>query len=113
MNGVKPIPAELLTDSAALLTPTESAYIRETLDDVRIVRVSAVTDYTAGRARDCTELLMYFDCVNSSPAGTEFSAGQSLEYCGEEFEIISAELFSGEGPHHWRVKARKTGGEYI
>ena len=112
MNGVKPIPAELLTDSAALLTPTASGYSKESISDVRIVRMSGITDYTAGRMRDCTELLMYFDCVNSSPAGTEFTAGQSLEYCGESFEIISAELFAAEDPHHWRVKARKTDGEH-
>ena len=56
---------------------------------------------------------MYFDCVNSSPSGTEFAAGQSLEYCGETYEVVSAELFAGEDPHHWRVKARKTGGEHI
>ena len=110
MNGVKPIPAELLTDSAVLLTPNGSGYSRENLDSVRIVRVSAITDYTTGRTRDCTELVMYFDCVNSSPSGTEFTAGQSLEYCGETFEVVSAELFAGEDPHHWRVKARKTGG---
>lgn len=112
MNGVKPIPAELLTDSAVLLTPTGSGYSSETLDSVRIVRVSAITDYTTGRTRDCTELVMYFDCVNSSPSGTEFVAGQSLEYCGETYEVVSAELFAGEDPHHWRVKARKTGGEH-
>ena len=112
MNGVKPIPAELLTDSAVLLTPASSGYSTETLSDVRILRISAITDYTAGRTRDCTELVMYFDCVNSSPSGTEFTAGQSLEYCGEDFEIVSAELFCGEDPHHWRVKARKTGGEH-
>ena len=113
MNGVKPIPAELLTDSAVLLTPTGSGYLRDNLDSVRIVRVSAITDYTTGRTRDCTELVMYFDCVNSSPSGTEFAAGQSLEYCGETYEVVSAELFAGEDPHHWRVKARKTGGERI
>ena len=112
MNGVKPIPAELLTDSAVLLTPTGSGYSSETLDSVRIVRVSAITDYTTGRTRDCTELVMYFDCVNSSPSGTEFTACQSLEYGGETFEVVSAELFAGEDPHHWRVKARKTGGEH-
>ncbi len=113
MNGVKPIPAELLTDSAVLLTPSGSGYSRETLDDVRIIRTSAITDYSAGRTRDCTEIVMYFDCVNSAPYGTEFAAGQSLECGGEVFEIVSAELFSGEEPHHWRVRARKTGGEYI
>ena len=61
MNGVKPIPAELLTDGAVLLTPTGSGYLRDNLDSVRIVRVSAITDYTTGRTRDCTELVMYFD----------------------------------------------------
>ena len=96
MNGVKPIPAELLTDGAVLLTPTGSGYLRDNLDSVRIVRVSAITDYTTGRTRDCTELVMYFDCVNSSPSGTEFAAGQSLEYCGETYEVVSAELFAGE-----------------
>ena len=38
MNGVKPIPAELLTDGAVLLTPTGSGYLRDNLDSVRIVR---------------------------------------------------------------------------
>lgn len=113
MNGVKPIPQELLTDSAELLDPSDYGYSRKALSDVRIVRVSGITDYAAGRIRDCTELVMYFDCVNSSPSEMEFSAGQSLEYCGETFEIISAELFCGEAPHHWRIKARKTGGEHI
>ena len=109
MNGVKPIPAELLTDGAVLLTPTGSGYLRDNLDSVRIVRVSAITDYTTGRTRDCTELVMYFDCVNSSPSGTEFAAGQSLEYCGETYEVVSAELFAGEDPHHWRGKEGRYG----
>ena len=77
---------------------------------MRIVRVSAITDYTTGRTRDCTELVMYFDCVNSSPSGTEFAAGQSLEYCGETYEVVSAELFAGEDPHHWRVRRARPAG---
>lgn len=112
MSGIKPIPAELLNDWAVLLTPTANGYNEETLSGVRIVRTSKITDYAAGNARDCTEIVMYYDCVNSSPGGMEFSAGQSLAYCGETYEITQAELFSGTEPHHYRVKARKTGGEY-
>lgn len=118
MSALKPIPAELLTDCAVLRTPTASGYKTADLIDVRITRTSAITDYTAGRTRDCTELVMYFDCVNSvysteSGVGeVEFAAGQTLVYCGESFEIISAELFSGTAPHHYRIKARKTGGEF-
>ena len=87
---------------------------RESIDELLSHRYGegSWTDST-GRTRDCTELVMYFDCVNSSPSGTEFAAGQSLEYCGETYEVVSAELFAGEDPHHWRVKARKTGGEHI
>lgn len=112
MSGIKPIPAELLTDSAVLLIPTASGHRAQPLEDVRIVRKSAITDYTAGRTRDFTEIVMYFDCENSYPADAEFCAGQSLEYCGETYEIVQAELFSGTAPHHYRVRARKTGGTF-
>lgn len=112
MNSVKPIPAELLTDCAVLKTPSASGYKDVNLIDVRIVRTSGITDYAAGRTRDCTELVMYFDCVNSFPQNTVFSAGQLIEYCGEAYEIIQAELFAGTEPHHYKVKARKTSGEF-
>ena len=112
MSGIKPIPAELLTDSAVLRIPTSSGYSREQLTDVRMIRTSAITDYAAGNTRECTEIVMYFDCVNSCPADAEFTAGQMISYCGEEFEITKAELFAGTEPHHWRVTARKTGGSH-
>ena len=112
MNSIKPIPAELLTDSALLRTPTQSGYIETALIDVRILRKSAITDYAAGRTRDCTELVMYFDCENSYPYNVEFAAGQTLVYSGESYEITSVELFSGTAPHHYKIKARKTGGEF-
>lgn len=110
MSGIKPIPAELLTDSAVLSIPTASGYSSEQLTDVRIIRTSKITDYAAGNARENTEIVMYFDCVNSSPADSEFTAGQTIAYCGEDFEITKAELFAGSQPHHWRITARKTGG---
>ncbi len=109
---VRPIPSELLTDSVTLLTPEASGYSEQELDCVRVIRTSAVTDHLVTHARDCTELVVYFDCTNSEPAGTEFNAGQSLRYCGELFEIVEAALFYGEKPHHYRIRAKKTGGEH-
>lgn len=110
--SVRPIPAELLTDSVTLRTPTAAGYSEKQLSDVRVVRTSEVTDHLSGKARDITGIVMYFDCVNSLPEGTEFTAGQSLRYCGEVYEIVEAVLFAGEQPHHYRVRARKTGGEF-
>lgn len=112
MTSVRPIPLELLTDIAVLRTPSGSGYTDTDLIDVRIVRTSGITDYTTGRTRDCTEIVMYFDCVNSYPQDTVFAAGQTIMYCGESYEVIQAELFSGTEPHHYRVKARKTGGTF-
>ncbi len=112
MSGILPIPSELLTDSAVLKTPSGAGYKTTHLEYVRIIRTSEVTDYTAGRVRDCTEIVMYYDCVNSYPEDVVFSAGQLLEYCGEEYELVKSELFAGEEPHHYRITARKTGGAF-
>lgn len=108
---LKPIPAELLTDSAELLTPTDSGYDSEELENVRIIRTGAMTDYAAGYARENTQITMYFDCVNSLPADAEFSVGQLIAYNEEKYEITKTELFAGESPHHRKITARKVNGE--
>ncbi len=110
--NIRPIPAELLTDSVTLRTPAASGYSDQLLSDVRIIRTSEVTDHLVTHTRERSEIIMYFDCVNSFPADTQFAAGQSLLYCGEIYEIVEAVLFAGEEPHHYRVRGRKTGGEH-
>lgn len=109
---IEPIPMELLTDSITLLTPTDTGYSRTALGNVRVIRTSAVTDHLVTHTRERSELVVYFDCVNSTPAGTEFIAGQSLEYRGEKYEIVESTLFAGEEPHHYRIRGRKTSGEF-
>lgn len=109
---IAPIPIELLTDSVTLLTPTDSGYSSTVLGNVRVIRTSTVTDHLVTHTRDRSELVVYFDCVNSTPAGTEFNAGQSLEYYGEKYEIVESTLFAGEEPHHYRIRGRKTSGEF-
>lgn len=111
--NVKPIPMELLTDSVTLLTPTGSGYSRQELENVRVIRTSVVTDHLVTHTRERSELVVYFDCVNSTPEGTEFEAGQQLLYHGETYCIIEAALFAAESPHHYRITCRKLNGEYI
>ena len=112
IHQAKPMPVDILTDWATLLVPTASGFRETELSCVRIQRTSAVTDYAAGRTRDVTELVMYYDCVNSSPENVEFAAGQTLVYCGESYDITEAKLFCAPQPHHYRITARKTGGEF-
>lgn len=107
---INPIPDALLGDSFTLLVPTRNGFSRTEVDNVRVERKSAVSDMTATRMRDVTELVVYYDCVSSYPEGMEFQAGQQAEYDGEVFEILEAQMFSGESPHHWKLVCRKTGG---
>lgn len=109
---IKPIPDELLGDSFTLAVPTAHGFDKTEISNIRAERTSSVSDYTATRMRDVSELVIYYDCERSYPVGTSFRAGQQAEYCGEVFEILEARLFSGEAPHHWRLKCRHVGGEF-
>ncbi len=104
--SVKPIPSSLLNDSITLLAPTASGYSETEVTEVRVVSTDEITDYVRLRARDIGELTVYYDCVNSSPAGVEFAAGMSILYNGKRYELISAQTFCAEQPHHIRIKAR-------
>ena len=104
---VKPIPQELLRDAVTLLVPAASGYESCELSCVRVVRKSAVSDRSAVNVRDVSEITVYYDCVNSSPAGAELSAGMLLESDGVRYEIIRAEEFSALEPHHIRITARR------
>lgn len=111
--SIKPIPAALLRDGFVLLTPTQSGFSRTYIENVRIVCKSAVSDHTATRMRDISQLVVYFDCEQSYPAETEFYAGQQAEYRGALYELLTAELFSGEQPHHYKLTFQKiSGGAY-
>ena len=110
---LKPIPTLLLCDSFTLKVPGADGYSITSVTDVRVVRKSRISDFTTSRTRDETALTIYYDCTNSYPQGLSFSAGMTAVFCGEEFEILEAVLFSGEQPHHWKLTARKTGGEHV
>ncbi len=103
---VKPIPLTLLSDTITLLQPTEAGYAETEISNVRVVCRSEVSDYDRLRARDKATLTIYYDCANSSPSGVEFAAGMTILHDGKRYELIIAEEFRAEQPHHIRIKAR-------
>lgn len=105
--SVRPIPFSLLNDSLTLLVPTEDGYSEYELSSVRVVRRREISDRAAVNVRDISEITVYYDCVNSCPGDMEFSAGMLLEHDSIRYEIVRAEEFSAEGPHHVRITARK------
>lgn len=107
--NIMPIPYELLCDSFVLLSPSESGFSRTVIDNVRVVKRSVISDYTATRMRDISELVVYYDCERSTPSGVSFSAGEQAQLDGELYELLKAELFSGEYPHHYKLTFRKIG----
>lgn len=113
MNGVKPIPAELLTDSAVLLTPTGSGYLRDNLDSVRIVRVSAITDYTTGAHARLHRACNVLRLCELLAFGYGIRGGSVVGILRRDLRGSFRGAFRRRGSHHWRVKARKTGGEHI
>lgn len=109
--NIKPIPDILLGDSFTLLTPASGKWNETRINNVRIERVEAITDYSSQKARDNTEITVWFDCANSSPK-TDFSVGMKARYHGEIYEITEQRVYSSDRPHHCKFKARKIGGEY-
>ncbi len=106
--NVRPIPFSLLNDVVTLHEPMGHGLYRTCeVEYVRVVTNSEITDRSAVNVRDVSEITVYYDCVNSTPRGISFRAGMPLEHNGSKYEIIRAETFSGERPHHIRITARK------
>ncbi|MCM1165991.1 MAG: minor capsid protein [Lachnospiraceae bacterium] len=110
--NIKPIPDILLGDSFTLLAPNSSGGWSETkIQNVRVERKGAVSDYSSQKARDNTELTVWYDFKSSSPKA-DFAAGMRVLYRGETYEITEQRVYIADKPHHCKFKARKIGGEY-
>ena len=103
---IRPIPRKLLCDSVLLSVPAADGYSVTEISSVRVVCGSKLKGYADSSMKEMSELIVYYDCVNSVPADVKFSAGMSLIFHDRRYEILSAEEFSGEGPHHIRITAR-------
>lgn len=102
----RPIPLSLLNDVITLMAPTTDGYDSTEIYDVRVQKTSAVREYNSSKLRDISEITVYYDCQNSSPRGVDFIAGMLIMYEGERYEILSAEQFASDRPHHVRITAR-------
>ena len=108
---VRPIPDVLLGDSITLLVPVSGKWNETKINNVRVERTGAVSDYSSQKPRDNTGLTVWYDCTRSSPK-TEFSAGMKVTYRGETYEITESRTYFADAPHHCKFKARKIGGEF-
>ncbi len=109
--NIMPIPDVLLGDSFTLLVPNASGKWGETvISNVRVERTVCISDYSSQKARDNTELTVWYDCAKSSPK-TDFTAGMKVRYHSELYEITERKVYLADSPHHCKFKARKIGGE--
>lgn len=109
--NIKPIPDILLGDSFTLLTPAAGGWNETVISNVRVERTGAINDYSTAKARDNTEMTVWFDYANSSPK-TDFAVGMKARYRGEVYEITEQRVYSADTPHHCKFKARKIGGDH-
>lgn len=107
MTVIRPIPSALLNDCIVLMVPSEDGYVSHEISSVRVIRSSKVSDYSAVRVRDGSEITVYYDCVASRPTGIEFAAGMLIVYDSVRYELILAEEFKAAAPHHIRLTAKK------
>ncbi len=105
---VKPIPAELLTDSISLLIPHSSGYSKVSISLVKVLCRREVTDYVSLKERDISGITVYVDMENSIHRNSAFEPGYLIEYDSISYEIYRVEPFSvGEQLHHIRISARR------
>ena len=104
---IMPVPSELLCDAITLLVPDGSGYSSVSIDSVRVVFRSKVSEYSSTITRDNSEITVYYDCTNSVPTDVKFAAGMLIEYENEYYEIIIVDVFRTYGPHHIRLKAKR------
>ena len=104
---VRPIPSALLCDELTLLVPDGSGYDSTEVYAVRVLSKSQVSEYSSTIKRDNSEITVYYDCRESFPQDLEFTAGMLIEYDTKRYEIITAETFCTDSPHHIRITAKR------
>lgn len=102
------IPARLLKDSAVLLVPKEKEVFGDSYEEIPLtnVRVCFSKKVRLGNNNTVSTSAgtLYFDCKNSAPAGTAFTADMKLVIGGYRYRIAGAKAVKGEKDvHHWEI----------
>lgn len=107
---MKPIPKHLLIHRATAIK-RENADMWNNITDktvaqlenVRLEPSSALT-VTKDNRQVKLSAVLFFDCVNSKPAGFDFSDTDIIEALGGRYEIISVDkLYDEKKLHHYEV----------
>ncbi|MCD8356262.1 MAG: minor capsid protein [Clostridia bacterium] len=107
---MRPIPKRLLIHSAELSTPQNCDIWQKitysdpvNLQHVRLEPCSKIVLDANNTQRQQTATL-FFDAVNSSPSGTEFTAGQRVQALGQTYTVLTIEqLYDDRKLHHLEV----------
>ena len=106
---MKPIPKRLLIHAATLRSPgAMDVWQAPTWEDTPLKHVRIEPSAKVVLTKDNTEVqlvsTLIYDCVNSSPRGIEFAAGQRVVWGGRECTVETVEqLYDERHLHHWEV----------
>ncbi len=107
---MKPIPKHLLIHSAKAVKLSEpdtwNNRADETVTELSNVRVEPSSSLTITKDNRQVKLsaVLFFDIVNSKPAGFDFSETDIIETLGNRYEVISVDkLYDERGLHHYEV----------
>lgn len=108
MSKIKPIPLDLLIDSAVYIFTERDRWQGKSvkrigLENVLIQGKSAIKRSQQSES-DSYELLLFFDIIHSRPADFIFSVDDLVEVDGKEYRISQVEAAkSFDGVHHYEV----------
>lgn len=107
----RPIPRRLLVHSATLepyAGTVKSVRTYGTAVELSRVRVDPVRRNAMTSLGDAKSdaYVLFFDAVNSLPAGTEFHVNDRITFRGESLSVREVAQLSGDSAavHHWEVR---------
>jgi len=106
---MRPIPKKLLIHSATYKhTPVKDAWQHTTYTETTLKHVRVEPSSAIKTSKDNKELqlksVLFYDCVNSSPAGVEFIEENKITFNGTDYSIASVDpLYDGTRLHHVEV----------
>lgn len=109
VKNIKPIPLELLGDSATYVATKSGRWGVNTVSETELtdilIQPADKLNQTAQNESNSYKLLFFFDMVNSKPQNTTFKVDDRIRYDDKEYRIVSIEkikVFRG-GIHHLEV----------
>lgn len=109
---VRPIPRRVLPHEAALIRQTADPWggiVSETETALGYVRFEPLTEKDVNLLQGLERVSgkLFWDCTNSTPAGTVFSPGDKVRFNGVEYNIEkTASYYDDRRLHHLEIYLR-------